>query len=225
MNWQLTSLQERHLTQVVHVHMQAFPGFFLTFLGPRFLKEFYASFLADPAGVGFVAEASSGEVLGVVVGPLVPDGYYRRLLVRRWWAFAAASFGAVVRKPTTTGRLVRAVFYRGASPADQRRSLLSSLTVAPAQQGKGIGRALVRRWLEEVRMRGAQGCYLTTDAEGNEGVNHFYQSLGWIVDASYRTPEGRRMNRYILDFPGEPIQGDVGWPSVASTSLPRCSVS
>jgi len=60
-------LETKYIQDVVKVHIDAFPSFFLTFLGPRFLREFYSSFLVDDAGVGFVAIDDSGEVLGAIV--------------------------------------------------------------------------------------------------------------------------------------------------------------
>ncbi len=200
----VVEINREHIERVVDVHMRAFPSFFLTFLGPRFLKEFYSSFLEDPTGIGFVAEDSeTSDVLGVVVGPAVPQGYFKRLLKRRWWAFCLAAAGAVLRRPTTAKRLFRAVFYRGEAPSGPERSLLSSIAVSPDAQRGGVGRALVKKWVEEVEHRGIKGCYLTTDAENNDPVNKFYQSLGWKVESSYTTPEGRRMNRYILDLNGK----------------------
>ena len=41
---------------------------------------------------------------------------------------------------------------------------------------------------------------VATDAEGNDSVNAFYQRLGWKRETSYVTSQGRRMNRYVLDF-------------------------
>jgi GNAT superfamily N-acetyltransferase len=193
-------LASQDLDTVVRVHLQAFPSFFLSFLGPRFLREFYVSFLVDPAGIGFVASEREGQVLGAVVGPLNPQGYFKRLLRRRWWAFCLASVGAVGRNPACLKRLVRAVFYRGEAPSGPARALLSSIAVLPSAQGHGVGKALVQRWVEEARRRGAAGCYLTTDAEGNGDVNAFYQRVGWRLESAYVTPEGRRMNRYVLDW-------------------------
>lgn len=193
-------LEPRDVVPVVAVHLRAFPGFFLSFLGPRFLREFYASFIVDPVGRGFVATDPSGRVLGAVVGPLNPAGYFGRLLKRRWWAFCLASATAVLRRPTVLPRLFRAVFYRGGGPAGPVRALLSSIAVDPAAQGAGVGRVLVQRWSEAVREQGVGGCFLTTDADGNAVVNAFYQRLGWKLEASYSTREGRRMNRYVLDF-------------------------
>lgn len=196
----VVSFTSDHLDQVVRVHRCAFPGFFLSFLGPRFLREFYASFLVDPAGRGFVAINPQGRVCGVVVGPLNPAGYFKRLLKRRWWAFCLASASAVVRRPSVILRLGRAVFYRGETPTGPVRALLSSIAVDPVAQGSGVGRLLVERWVEEVHAQGVGGCFLTTDAEDNGAVNAFYRRLGWRLDGDYTTPEGRRMNRYVIDF-------------------------
>lgn len=202
MEFRVTPIDGRHIDEIVETHMRAFPTFFLTFLGRRFLKEFYASFLVDDQGMGFVAEAEpDGKVLGAVVGPLVPDGYFKRLLKRRWWAFCLASFTAVLKKPSTIKRLMRAVFYRGEAPKGPKRSLLSSICVGPECQGHGVGKALVEAWVAEAKRRGSGGCYLTTDAVDNEAVNRFYQKCGWRIETTFATPEGREMNRYVLDFP------------------------
>ena len=54
--------------------------------------------------------------------------------------------------------------------------------------------------MEEVQRNGLSGCYLTTDADDNKAVNDFYRNLGWQVESSYVTSEGRRMHRYVYDF-------------------------
>lgn len=197
----IREIRDKDLKDIVKVHMKAFPSFFLTFLGPGFLKEFYKSFLYDSQGIGFVAiDKETEEILGAIVGPLNPKGYFKRLLKRKWFIFCIASVGAVFRKPAVIKRLFRAVFYRGDAPDGQERSLLSSIAVSPDAQGKGAGRALVKRWLEEIKSRKSSGAFLTTDAENNQTVNNFYQKLGWKLESSYSTPEGRRMNRYVYDF-------------------------
>jgi len=198
----LVPMMPRHLRQVVDVHMRGFPNFFLTFLGPVFVREVYRSFLTDPAGSGFVAEdTGTGKVLGVVVGALTPAGYFKRLLKRRWWMFCLASTSAILKRPTVVRRLFRALFYRGDSPPGPQRSLLVSIVVAPEARGSGVGRALMEAWLADVRQQGSPGCFLATDAHDNETVNRFYQKAGWKLESTYQTPEGRAMNRYVSDFP------------------------
>jgi ribosomal protein S18 acetylase RimI-like enzyme len=193
-------LARRHITEAVRLHMRAFPGFFLTFMGSRFLAEFYRAFLSEPTAVAVIAENDAGCVCGAAVGALNPAGFFKRLLLRRWWAFCLTGMTAVVRQPAIVPRLFRAVRYRGESPPGEPRALLSSIAVAPEAQGKGVGRLLVERWVAEARARGARGCFLTTDADNNEAVNAFYRKLGWTVESTHTTPEGRRMNRYVLDF-------------------------
>ncbi len=199
MSVEIKEIEAKYISDIVDVHMRAFPSFFLTFLGPRFLREFYGSFIADDQGIGFVA-LEDGKVLGAVVGPLNPAGYFKRLLKRRWFAFCLASMGAVLKKPSVMARLFRAVFYRGEAPQGKVRSLLSSIAVSPDTQGKGVGKALVSSWLEAAKARGSKGAFLTTDTDNNEAVNGFYQRLGWTLESQYETPEGRKMNRYIYDF-------------------------
>lgn len=201
MDAKILPLTNQDIKEVVNVHIRAFPGFFLTFLGPKFLKVFYNSFTYNTTGIGFVAENSvTGKVLGVIVGPLVPDGYFKRLLKKRWWAFCLASFTAILKRPAVVKRLFRALFYSGQAPQGSKRALLSSIAVDPEAQGQGVGRSLVERWVEEVRLQGGKGCYLTTDAENNEKINTFYRKLGWKINSTYVTPEGRKMNRYVFDF-------------------------
>jgi len=201
MDFRIVPIEHKHVPGIVDVHLRAFPGFFLTFLGPKFLAVFYGSFLVDPTGVALVAEEPhAGRVLGFVAGPFAPTGYFKRLLKRRWWAFCLASVRAILRRPAVIKRLFRAVFYRGQAPPGPPRSLLSAIAVAPEAQGRNIGRSLLDAWVAEVRRRGSPGCFLTTDAEDNERINRFYESCGWRVESAYTTPEGRLMNRYVLDF-------------------------
>lgn len=191
--------------------MEAFPKFFLTLLGPRFLSELYGSFLDDADAVAFVAlDPDRHEVLGVVVGSVHPGGHFGRLLRRRWLQFFLSSLSALARRPAIAPRLLRALRYRGESTEGPERPLLSSIAVSPAAQGRGAGRALVLAWLAEVRRRGGRSACLTTDADGNDEVNDFYRGLGWTLEAQYLTPEGRRMNRLVYEFASDESPGHAG---------------
>ncbi len=196
----LGTLESRHIEDVIRIHLHGFPSFFLSFLGQRFLREFYGSFLRDPVGMAFVARDERDVVVGTIVGPLDPRGFFSRLLRRRWWAFCQASLAAVLARPSTVPRLIRALAYRGDAPRGPVRALLSSVVVSPSAQGHGVGKALVLRWLQEAGQRGVSGCYLTTDADNNDAVNRFYLSIGWKLESTYTTREGRQMNRYTYDF-------------------------
>ena len=78
--------------------------------------------------------------------------------------------------------------------------VLMSLAVLPGEQGKGIGQSLVAAFLKEASQRGLKQIFLTTDREGNDTVNRFYKSLGFSNVGSYITPEGRGMNKYMINL-------------------------
>ncbi len=195
-------MEDGHLEDAVHIHVKAFPGFFLSVLGPRFLKTFYRSFIEDDVGICLVARnCSEGRILGIVVGPLVPNGYYKRLVRRKWLEFSLSSLTAIIQKPSVIPRLLRAVLYRGDAPAGGHDlALLASIAVSPEVGTKGVGRDLLRAFVEEVKRREGKGVFLTTDAEDNDRVNLFYETFGFSLESSFSTHEGRRMNRYVLKF-------------------------
>src|SRR3954464_104743 len=83
---------------VTAVHLAAFPDFFLSFLGARFLRQLYRAVLADEEGMAFVA-ADGDRVIGFVAGS-GSAGFYRRAARRRWLRFGWASLGALMRKPS-----------------------------------------------------------------------------------------------------------------------------
>jgi GNAT superfamily N-acetyltransferase len=201
----IAALNESHLQAVVNIHLRAFPDFFLSTLGPRFLREFYRAFILESSVVAIVAEIESGEVCGIVVGTTAPHGFFRRLLYRRWWAFGIASIDAVRHSPTVLRRLLAAVSYRGDSQnSEDRLALLSSIAVDPNYQGRGVGTILVGEWLQQVKRTGSPGCYLITDALANASANHFYSKLGWKVGSQFLTKQGRSMTKYIFDFRSNP---------------------
>lgn len=186
---------------IAKLHIKAFPEFFLSSLGERFLTEFYRAYALDPTAVTAVARDPSGSPIGAVVGTIEPAGFYSRLLKRRLPWFASAAAGSALRHPRSIPRVIRALIYRGAAPENGKDwALLASVCVDPEIQGSGIGRRLTSDWLQEVSERGTRIAFLTTDAVENDSVNSFYQSQGWGVDSSYTTPEGRLMNRYVIQI-------------------------
>lgn len=197
----IVPLKREHIDAVVDIHMQAFPDFFLSFLGRRFLRELYKAFAGDQLCVALEAvEHSGGKTLGFAVGTLKPSSFFGKLAKRRWWAFGISSLAAVAKNPRIATRIFGALAYRGGEPKNGDRALLSSIAVIPERQKTGLGSILLREWVETVRNKGCVGCYLTTDAVGNDSVNVFYANNGWRIESEYTTPEGRKMFRYHLDL-------------------------
>ncbi len=186
---------------IVQVHLESFPGFFLTFLGASFLSELYMATLTDPDGIGFVAE-NEKFICGFVTGTTQPAGFYRRLLRQRWWRFMRASMLPALRQPTIIPRLLRALSMPEQATKHAGRGTLMSIAVAPDAQKRGIGQALVRAFLDEAVQRGLQQVDLTTDQDNNGATNRFYQNLGFVCERTFTTPEGRAMNEYVINLAG-----------------------
>jgi ribosomal protein S18 acetylase RimI-like enzyme len=196
----LVPMRPEHIPAVVQTHLASFPGFFLSFLGPRFLSLYYAGICAAPEGIGFVYLNSSGLPAGFVAGSSDPRGFYSRLLKRDWLRFAAASVDAIIRRPTVIGRIARGLFHPGGNPFGDDVAGLFSIGVLPELQGTGAGKLLVQAFLHEAGRRGCTRAFLTTDRDENEAVNAFYQKLGFSIERQYETPEGRRMNEYWVNL-------------------------
>lgn len=190
---------ENDLRSVVNVHLRSFQGFFLSFLGPKFLHELYAAILTDRSGIAYVCEGES-MIVGFVVGSDQPRGLYRRLFYRRGWRFAFASLSPALRNPAIIPRLFRAMSRQGGSDIHDDCATILSIAVLPEAQGKGIGKKLLVEFFREAARRNLSQVNLITDRENNDRVNRFYLSMGFTLWSTFVTPEGRQMNEYQIDL-------------------------
>jgi ribosomal protein S18 acetylase RimI-like enzyme len=187
------------LTWVINVHLESFPGFFLTFLGREFLTLLYKNIQCDPDGIVLVA-LSDKRLEGFIAGVTQQFGFYQRLIKRQKWAFARAAVGALLKQPKIAPRLLKALRRPQESKTASAQACLMSMGVRCESQGKGIGKQLVRAFCQTLAERGVKALCLTTDQENNEQVKRFYQRLGFYVVRTYTTPEGRVMNEYIISL-------------------------
>ncbi|HEY2325314.1 MAG TPA: GNAT family N-acetyltransferase [Thermoanaerobaculia bacterium] len=179
------------LDAAVAIHLAAFPNFFLTFLGPRFLRVFYGAVMQY--GIALVATVDD-RVAGFVVGMVDSRSFYRRLLRRRFLQVAIAILPAVMRRPSTPSRVVRRALRRtGFSPSGAE---LMSLAVHPREQRHGLGRILVNAFIARVHEDGTDSLWLITDAADNDAVKTFYEALGFTVRRTFTNAEGRALVEY-----------------------------
>ena len=198
MNVSVRPARGSDIDDIVAIHVQAFPGFFLTTLGRRFLSELYRGFMVSSSGRLLVAEVD-GTITGFVAGTLSSERFFRTLLRERWLFFAFAAAGAAIRRPhAVVPRLLSALSYRGEAPSRlPKAALLSSIGVDPDRSGLGIGSMLVHAYCEEARKQGLSSVYLTTDRNANDSANRFYVRQGFLVESEIRRRNGRTMLRYV----------------------------
>ena len=186
------SMRSDELNKVVSLHLDAFPGYFLSFLGPKVLRLFYRSYL-DFDQVAIVAERK-GRLVGFVTGIDNAFGFYKKLLLRRGILFALASAQSILKRPSIAPRLFRSAFKRSRKSADSVSSItLSYIAVDPAVQKCGIGQILASAFENEALRRGMSSILLETDAIGNDDVLSFYSKAGYKHCEEYYTHEGKLM--------------------------------
>lgn len=192
-------MRSEDVPAVVQLHLRAFSGFFLSFLGPRFLSVLYRS-AVDLDEIALVA-ITDGKVAGLVMGSAEPGTFFSRLRRARLLEFGAAALAAVVRRPRAVMRVARALRKPSEAGKPVGTGTLLSIAVDPAAQTRGVGRLLVRAFIHEAAKRGAVRIDLTTDKFDNARVNAFYSGIGFRVAREIATPEGRVLYEYELDLP------------------------
>lgn len=191
-------MQFHDVEDVIRVHMEGFQGFFLSFLGPPFLREFYTGVCEDPSGIALVSD-DGDSILGFVVGTVEPSGFYKRLIQKRWWKFGLASLKPLIKRPSIAPRLLGAFSLPGKTANSQlKMGTLMSLAVMKDYHGNGVGKKLVAAFLESSQKRQVEIVNLTTDAVGNDSTNEFYSRMGFVLSRVFITPQGRLMNEYMI---------------------------
>lgn len=188
-----------HVEEIVDCHIESFQGFFLTFLGRKFLGLFYKEVLDSDSGFGTVL-LEGERVVGFAIGTTMTPGLYRRLLLRRGARFFVLSLPSLIKKPAIAIRLFRALFMHKTSQKFSSEASLLSIAVRNSVQKSGQGKVLINDFLKMAQGKGAKDLFLTTDAENNDSVNKFYLKCGFELKRTFLTPEKRKMNEYFFNF-------------------------
>lgn len=192
-------LQAADIPLVAVLHTSAFPGFFLTSLGERALRELYSAIISDSRGIAIVAREGS-RVVGFAAGAIDGRSSYKRILVRRWWRLAIAVAPVVLRRASLIFRIAWRMRSIPSSPPRSGEALLASVAVSPSDHNRGIGRTLVREFIAIARQKGARSVCLSTDGVENDRVERFYQAMGFRRLGAYTTRENRRIHEYVIDI-------------------------
>jgi len=178
------------------VHLEAFAGHTLSLLGARFLELYYEQLRRDSAGITLVA-ARNNEIIGFAAGAMNPQGFYSRLLKRRWFAFMLAALPGALRHPKLIPRLLNTPTYPANLPAGEELANLSSIAVRPNVKGAGVGARLMREFLTQAKQRGAT-CVMWGTKKYDTVANRFYQKFGYSEVREFRDTRGEEILEYYL---------------------------
>jgi GNAT superfamily N-acetyltransferase len=183
------------VSDVAHVHLSAFSGFFLSIMGAYFLSAFYRAALQDENSIAFSATLD-GKLVGFVVGTAAPISFYKRILSRHWFYLGITALLRIFTCPNIIPRLWRRLREAGHMEYSTHQTLLMSIAVSPAAQGRGVGKVLLEAFVQASREKESVSVCLLTDRIGNDRTNSFYQQAGFECQNFFTTAEGRQMNIY-----------------------------
>ena len=184
-----------HLSGMVGVHNVAFPGFYLTQMGPAFLRGYYSSVLSYSKRIALVA-VQDGTVIGFAVGFVEPESFYAHFRANRTRLLPAIVIGLLHRPGLIVRTLQNA---RRVQHVRHEESEAELSSIAVDSSARGVGSKLLLAFLERAREAGARAVSLTTDAVDNDAVNRFYVKHGFLLRKSF-DDGGRLMNEYHLEL-------------------------
>lgn len=191
------------LDQIVNVHFLAFPNFFLTCLGSKFLKQYYKIYIKY-SHLAFVAE-ENGFIEGFVVGSNNSVCFYKDLKQEVLHFVFPVLFNLI------NFQLLSKIFKRAISVLFKKkvnRSLksyeglneLTSIGVTPTVQSKGLGNRLLAKYEQHCVTSNIEGITLTTDAKNNDKVLKFYKKAGYVIDQTFVQDKNRKMYSLVKYF-------------------------
>lgn len=184
------------INEVVDIHMAAFRGFFLTFMGKGFLKVMYKCYCEFEKSGLIGAFDDNGDLVGFLAFSGDMSGLYKYMIKKKLLLFGWYSVLAFFRKPKIFIRLLRAFLKPGESNREEKYIELSSIGVNPDSDNKGVGTQLISYLKDMVDFSEYEYINLETDAVDNEKANKFYLKNGFILTRMYETAEKRKMNEY-----------------------------
>jgi len=194
----IKSMKPSHLKEIVLIHQQAFPGFFMTLLGSYFLESYYATVLKYGKSICLVYEDSGRNICGFAVGFINPNEFYAMFKSNALVFFIPVLCG-LFRRPYLVLRILNSVLRLkkiDLEICDVVSCELSSIGVS--KKGLGIGKRLLYRFIDLGFASGAEEICLTTDSEDNEEVIRFYKAAGF-VKSEFETRGSRKMIEFRLD--------------------------
>jgi len=181
---------------IVDIHIKAFPEFFLTKLGSRFLYKYYNLILNYEKKIFLVVE-EDGYPIGFVAGFLKPANFYTYVRKHKN-ILIFALIPIIFRNPFLIPRIISN--FCSTKKKEQKNKVikceLASIAVNPDYAGQGLGKKLAKAFIEISQKKNADIIYLTTDVNNNEVVNNFYQSLRFSLYRTFIAPGDRLMNEY-----------------------------
>lgn len=190
----------RELQEIVKVHIDAFPNFFLTSLGDDLLFELYRSFLEVKNSGIYIAKIDN-NIVGFIAFTERSILIYYNILKRHFLSFFLKLFKRFLKNPISFFKLIyifkKKLFSKKEKDKKNSKKIrVESIAVKPNYSNRGVGKELIDFLKGNIDFKKFDFIELETDAKNNEKTNYFYQKNNFIKIEEITTDENRIMNIY-----------------------------
>jgi ribosomal protein S18 acetylase RimI-like enzyme len=185
---------ETYIDELVTVHIDAFPNFFLTDLGRDFLKLYYDSVRRSSHGI-LLGVFYDDKLLGFCAACTESNGFNKSLIKQDWLKYAYMSVKILLTSPMALIRLGKNLTKHADASDDGQYAELLSIGVAQSAQGKGVGKLLLNQLENHLREQNVELLSLTTDYYDNDKTLQFYKARQFNIMNEFITYPNRKMYR------------------------------
>jgi GNAT superfamily N-acetyltransferase len=173
---------------IATLHADRIAEGFLVTLGPAFLRLLYRRIVRSSRAFALVAEPHGEEprVEGFVAVAESTPALYREFLLHEGVVAGLAAMPGILRAPGAVAETLRYGLRGGGSA---RGAEVLATAVAAGRQGRGVGTALVRAAVDELRRRGVASAHVVTAAD-NAAAVRAYEHGGFHADGHREVHRG-----------------------------------
>ncbi len=188
------------IQEIVKIHIDAFPNFFLTSLGSDLLFELYRSFIETKNSGIYIAKIDC-KVVGFIAFTEKSTPIYYNILKKHFFSFSLKLFKKFLKNPFSFFKLLYKLKKKLSLKKEEKSILLKkvrieSIAVEPNYFNKDVGKELIDFLKKNIDFQKFDLIELETDAKNNVKTNYFYQKNKFVKVKEIIVDENRAMNIY-----------------------------
>ncbi len=187
-------ISDKNIDRLIRVHESAFQNFFLTELGPKFLRLYYKSVLKSHDGI-LLGTFENDKLIGFCAACFRSAGFNKSLIKSNLLKFGLISCKLLITKPKAIIRLARNLTKSDRPDDNGEYAELMSIGVDKTSQNSGAGKKMLAELENILRQKGIKQLSLTTDVEENASTLAFYKKRGFKEMYAFETYPNRKMYR------------------------------
>lgn len=195
----LKDLTTENLSEIIKIHINSFPDFFLTKLGKDFLRTYYKSCLNSDKVIA-VGIFKKNILIGFAIGTVKSKGFHKELIKQNFYKFIFSLFKFIFLNPKYFVRLLKNLEKKKHKLDDGNYGELLSIAISENYSGLGYGGKLLVHFENKIRTKEVTILTLTTDVVDNTNTINFYKKNNFKIFYKFETYPKRKMIKFIKHY-------------------------